>query len=108
MPELPEVETVARDLRGAVTGRRIEGVTVIRPDVVRYPDGSMLPALLTGQRFAAVEIPNSEKAPIIRNYLKRFGFEVGTFFRGVKADSPEEELSRIAPDHPVFRIEPTG
>jgi formamidopyrimidine-DNA glycosylase len=55
MPELPEVETVARDLRGAVTGRRIEGVTVIRPDVVRYPDGNMLPALLTGQRFAAVE-----------------------------------------------------
>jgi formamidopyrimidine-DNA glycosylase len=55
VPELPEVETVARDLRGAVTGRRIEGVTVIRPDVVRYPDGNMLPALLTGQRFAAVE-----------------------------------------------------
>ena len=55
MPELPEVETVARDLRGAVTGRRIEGVTVIRPDVVRYPDGAMLPALLTGQRFGQVE-----------------------------------------------------
>ena len=55
MPELPEVETVARDLRGAVTGRRIEHVTVDRPDVVRYPDGAMLPALLTGQRFENVE-----------------------------------------------------
>jgi formamidopyrimidine-DNA glycosylase len=54
VPELPEVETVARDLRGAVTGRRIEAVTVIRPDVVRYPDGTLLPALLTGQRFASV------------------------------------------------------
>ncbi len=55
MPELPEVETVARDLRGAVTGRRIESVIVDRPDVVRLPDGRMLPRLLTGQRFEGVE-----------------------------------------------------
>jgi formamidopyrimidine-DNA glycosylase len=55
MPELPEVETVARDLRAAVTGRRIDGVTVLRPDIVRYPDGTMLPALLTGQTFGQVE-----------------------------------------------------
>jgi hypothetical protein len=60
------------------------------------------------QRFEAVEIRDTEKAPIVRAYLKRFGFEVGTFFRGVKADSLEEDLKRIAPDHPVFRVEPTG
>jgi deazaflavin-dependent oxidoreductase (nitroreductase family) len=58
------------------------------------------------QPFKAVEIPDAEKAPILRAYLKRFGFEVGMFFRGPKGDSPEEELRRIAPDHPVFRIEP--
>ncbi len=55
MPELPEVETVARDLRGAVTGRRIDGVSVTRPDIVRMPEGTVLPALLTGQRVEAVE-----------------------------------------------------
>jgi formamidopyrimidine-DNA glycosylase len=55
VPELPEVETVARDLRGAVTGRRIEHVTVDRPDVVKYPDGRMLPQLLVGQRFEGVD-----------------------------------------------------
>jgi hypothetical protein len=60
------------------------------------------------QRFEAVEIPDAEKVPIIRNYLKRFGFEVGMFFRGVKADSPAEDLERIAGDYPVFRVEPTG
>ena len=27
----------------------------LRPDVVRYPDGAMLPALLIGQRFGNVE-----------------------------------------------------
>jgi hypothetical protein len=60
------------------------------------------------QPFKAGEIPDEEKAPIVRAYLKRFSFEVGKFFRGVKADSPEEDLRRIAPDHPVFRVEPTG
>ena len=56
------------------------------------------------QAFTAVEIPDAEKAPIVRAYLKRFSFEVGMFFKGVKADSPDEDLSRIAPDRPVFRL----
>jgi hypothetical protein len=58
------------------------------------------------QPFKAVEISDEEKIPILRAYLKRWKFEVGIFFQGVSADSPEEELRRIAPDHPVFRIEP--
>jgi len=41
----------------------------------------------------------------LRAYLKRWKAEVGVFFGGVGADSPEEDLRRIAPDHPVFRIE---
>jgi hypothetical protein len=60
------------------------------------------------QPFKALEIPDTAKTPIVRAYLKRFGFEVGKFFRGVKADSPEEDLRRIAPDHPVFRIDPVS
>ena len=43
-------------------------------------------------------------APILRGYLKRWKAEVGVFFDGVSADSPEADLLRIAPDHPVFRI----
>lgn len=35
MPELPETETIARDLDTAITGRTIERVTVHRPDVLR-------------------------------------------------------------------------
>lgn len=58
------------------------------------------------QPFKAVEISDAEKIPILRAYLKRWKVEVGVFFQGVDADSPEEDLRRIAPDHPVFRIEP--
>jgi deazaflavin-dependent oxidoreductase (nitroreductase family) len=60
------------------------------------------------QPFKAVELSNEEKIPILRAYLKRWKVEVGVFFQGVSADSSEGELKRIAPDHPVFRIEPVG
>jgi hypothetical protein len=38
-------------------------------------------------------------------YLERWVFEVNQFFQGVGADAPDEELRRIAPGYPVFRIE---
>jgi deazaflavin-dependent oxidoreductase (nitroreductase family) len=57
------------------------------------------------ERFIGSEISDSEKEPILRAYLKRWKWEVGQFFGGVGADSPTEEVQRIAPDHPIFRIE---
>jgi deazaflavin-dependent oxidoreductase (nitroreductase family) len=62
--------------------------------------------LLGGRRehFTATEAANAEKEPILRAYLHRWKWEVGQFFDGVGPDSPPEELQRIAPDHPVFRI----
>jgi deazaflavin-dependent oxidoreductase (nitroreductase family) len=58
------------------------------------------------ERFTAIEVPDDgEKVPILRAYLKRWKWEVGAFFGGVGADSDEDELRRIAPDHPIFRIE---
>jgi deazaflavin-dependent oxidoreductase (nitroreductase family) len=59
------------------------------------------------ERFKATEIAHDAKSPILRAYLKKWKAEVGVFFGGVGPASPDEELRRIAPDHPVFRIEPT-
>lgn len=56
------------------------------------------------QTFNVVELQNDEKPPLLRAYLKRWKFEVGIFFAGVGPDSSVEELRRIAPDHPVFRL----
>jgi deazaflavin-dependent oxidoreductase (nitroreductase family) len=69
--------------------------------------------LLLGRRrehFVASEIPDIEKEPILRAYLERWKWEVGQFFGGVDAGSPSEDVRRIAPDHPIFRIEtrPSG
>ena len=57
MPELPEVETVARTLARHTLGRRVVRVDVFRPDVVRRrePRPRSLPHdLLQGQRLTAV------------------------------------------------------
>ena len=70
--------------------------------------------LLLGRRseeFTATELPEAERPPVLRAYLKRWKAEVGVFFGGVGPDSSDDELRRIAPDHPVFRLSsptPTG
>jgi hypothetical protein len=60
------------------------------------------------ERFTASELSDDDKPPVLRSYLRKWKAEVGVFFGGVDASAPDEELRRIAPDHPVFRIEPAG
>ncbi|HEX6493639.1 MAG TPA: nitroreductase family deazaflavin-dependent oxidoreductase [Candidatus Dormibacteraeota bacterium] len=57
------------------------------------------------ERFRATEVPEDERPPILRAYLRKWKMEVGVFFGGVGPDAPDADLRRIAPDHPVFRIE---
>jgi deazaflavin-dependent oxidoreductase (nitroreductase family) len=64
--------------------------------------------LLVGSRaegFTAVELSDEEKPLILREYLRRWKWEVGAFFGGVGPDSSDAELREIAPDHPIFRVE---
>jgi deazaflavin-dependent oxidoreductase (nitroreductase family) len=63
--------------------------------------------LVLGRRveeFSATELPDDDKPPLLRAYLRKWKWETGVFFGGVDADAPEDDLRRIAPDHPVFRI----
>ncbi|RII08039.1 hypothetical protein DSC45_33710 [Streptomyces sp. YIM 130001] len=68
--------------------------------------------LRTGRKvrsFTAVEIPDDQaKVRLIRAYLKRWGWEVNGYFKGVTAKSTDAEILASLPDHPVFRITPTG
>lgn len=54
MPELPEAETIVRGLRPHVTGRVIERVDVLRPDVLRADEAEFRRSL-EGRRFDSVE-----------------------------------------------------
>ncbi len=63
--------------------------------------------LLVGRRaesFSADEVPDEDKPAILRPYLERWKWEVGAFFGGVGPESSDDELRRIGPDHPVFRL----
>ena len=51
MPELPETETIARDLDREISGRRITEVTVVRPDVLRECSAADLGARTVGRGF---------------------------------------------------------
>jgi len=54
--------------------------------------------------FTARELPDADKPDLLRAYLKLWSMETGIFFDNVKHDAPDEEIARIAPDHPVFAI----
>jgi len=59
------------------------------------------------EEFKAIELGEAEKPALLRAYLEKWKWEVGTFFDGVGPDSPADELRRISPDHPAFRISKT-
>ena len=48
VPELPETETIARDLHREIRGRSVAAVEVTRPDVLREVSPDELPLRLTG------------------------------------------------------------
>lgn len=55
------------------------------------------------ETISVAEVPDSDKVPILREYLKRWHRMTANNF-GVGPDASDEELARIAPNHPVFRI----
>ncbi|MFK0291249.1 nitroreductase family deazaflavin-dependent oxidoreductase [Streptomyces sp. NPDC090442] len=54
--------------------------------------------------FTVTEVSNDEKPVLLRAYLKRWKAQVSAFFDGVGPESSDDELLRIAPKHPVFRL----
>ena len=54
--------------------------------------------------FTANELSDDDKPEILREYLRRWKFEVGVFFDGVDASANDEKLRSIAPGYPVFRL----
>lgn len=71
---------------------------------MRVAGGGRLVLGRHAEEFSATEVGEDEKPALLRAYLAKWKWEVGAFFDGVGPDSPDEELRRIGPDHPAFRI----
>jgi formamidopyrimidine-DNA glycosylase len=54
VPELPEVETIVRDLSKSVPGRGIQEVEVLRPDLIEGESAAEFAEALRGRRIGAV------------------------------------------------------
>ena len=50
------------------------------------------------------ELSDAEKVPVLRAYLKLWAMETKAFFKLPGPDVSDDDLLRIAPEHPVFRI----
>ncbi len=57
------------------------------------------------ETIRASEVPDEEKAPILRAYLDRWAGVTASHF-GVSKKPTDEEIARVVPRSPVFRIEP--
>jgi len=117
-------DTVAVRVRGRKSGKmRSNAVTYVEHDGARYlvaPRGTTEwvrnvraargeASLKHGrsQPVHLVEVPDAQRAPIIRSYLKKMPGMVRREF-GVEAEAPDTDIQRIAPQHPVFRIVDAG
>jgi deazaflavin-dependent oxidoreductase (nitroreductase family) len=111
------------EVRGRTTGEvRSTVVNVLTVDGVRYlvaprgttqwvrnirADGAR-GTLRLGRRseaFQAIELADADKHDILRAYLRAWAWEVGKFFDGLTADSPDADLAAAAPGFPVFRVD---
>jgi len=71
---------------------------------IRVSGGGELRLGRVTEAFTITELPDDVKAPLLREYVRRWKAEVGQFFENIDANSTDEEFLAIAPGFPVFRI----
>jgi len=54
MPELPEVETIRRELGPKLVGRKITGCEILRPDIIGHPSAPAFKRGLVGKKIIGV------------------------------------------------------
>ena len=60
------------------------------------------------ERVTVLELPATARGPVLRVYLRRWGWEVGRFVEGLSAMSTDAEVAQAAPGIPVFRVTSAG
>ena len=96
MPELPEVESVRRQLEPALVGRRFERVSIDDPRLVRPYEPAEVAAELEGERVAAVErrgkylVVRFESGRVLLIHLRM----TGSLLRAAQGSLPDDPHRR--------------
>lgn len=56
------------------------------------------------ERFTAIEVGDEDKPEVLREYLRRWKWQVGAFFEGLDIDATDGSFIAVAAGYPVFRI----
>lgn len=73
---------------------------------LRVAGGGELRVGRRSESFIAIEAADADKPDILREYVRRWGWEVGQFFEGISKDSTDADLAAVAPGFPVFEVTP--
>lgn len=96
MPELPEVETIRRELKPRIVNQEIKECTVLRPDVIAYPAPEAFCRSLVGETI--IDVVRKAKYLILElSNNKRLVFHLrlsGTLYLR-KRKSPVERFTRV-------------
>ncbi len=71
---------------------------------IRVAGGGELRLGRRAETITVEELADADKPAVLREYLRKWAWEVGRFFEGVDKDSPDSRLLEIAPGFPVFRL----
>jgi len=71
---------------------------------IRVAGGGELRVGRRSEPFVVTELADDEKLPVLREYLRKWAWEVGAFFEGIDKDSTDEALAAAADGFPAFRI----
>jgi formamidopyrimidine-DNA glycosylase len=100
MPELPEVETVARGLRTLVVGRTITGVTVRWPRIIAFPSLVEFEQRIVGRRIQSVDRRGKFVVFLLDEGVLLIHLKMSGRLRVVPADEPEGKHA-----HTLFHLD---
>jgi len=95
MPELPEAETIARQLNASITGRTVRCAVVLRSDII-HGDSTPLPQWLPGRRIARVS-RRAKRVLLEFESQEQLVFHLGMSGRlfTVRSDRPVEKHTHL-------------
>lgn len=93
MPELPETETIARDLEELIAGRSIAAVSVLRPDVLRGSKAASIRRALHGRSVDRVF--RRAKTVVLQLSGERYVLVTPRFTGSLQLGEPDEYATLI-------------